>query len=67
MTIMTDVHGGNAWHFKMPKAEAYKRHWSCWKRASPHVTCGQRMKNYPISCPAVCQRVVIAIALSHDL
>ena len=36
MTIGKQIMEGMLWHFKMPKAEAYKRHWSCWRRwASP--------------------------------
>ena len=66
MTIGKQIMEGMLWHFKMPKAEAYKK--ALEQLEEVGITDAEkRMKNYPHQLSGgMRQRVVIAIALSCD-
>ena len=56
MTIGKQIMEGMLWHFKMPKAEAYKKALELLEEVGI-TDAEKRMKNYPTSCPAVCGSV----------
>ena len=64
MTIGKQIMEGMLWHFKMPKAEAYKKALELLEEVGI-TDAEKRMKNYPHQLSGgMRQRVVIAIALS---
>ena len=66
MTIGKQIMEGMLWHFKMPKAEAYKKALELLEEVGI-TDAEKRMKNYPRQLSGgMRQRVVIAIALSCD-
>ena len=66
MTIGKQIMEGMLWHFKMPKAEAYKKALELLEEVGI-TDAEKRMKNYPHQLSGgMRQRVVIAIALACD-
>ena len=66
MTIGKQIMEGMLWHFKMPKAEAYKKALKLLEEVGI-TDAEKRMKSYPHQLSGgMRQRVVIAIALSCD-
>ena len=66
MTIGKQIMEGMLWHFKMPKAEAYKKALELLEEVGI-TDAEKRMKNYPHQLSGgMRQRVVVAIALSCD-
>ena len=66
MQIGKQIMEGMLWHFKMPKAEAYKKALELLEEVGI-TDAEKRMKNYPHQLSGgMRQRVVIAIALSCD-
>ena len=66
MTIGKQIMEGMIWHYKLPKAEAYRKAVSLLREVGI-TDAEQRMKNYPHQLSGgMRQRVVIAIALACD-
>ena len=66
MTIGKQIMEGMIWHYKLPKAEAYRKAVSLLQEVGI-TDAEQRMKNYPHQLSGgMRQRVVIAIALACD-
>ena len=66
MTIGKQIMEGMIWHYKIPKAEAYKKAVELLKEVGI-TDAEERMKNYPHQLSGgMRQRVVIAIALACD-
>ena len=66
MTIGKQIMEGMLWHFKMPKAEAYKKALELLEEVGI-TDAEKRMKSYPHQLSGgMRQRVVIAIALACD-